>query len=560
VSATTLVVKRRSAGSAVRRARGLARRWPALIAAAAVLVVALVALLATHQRPALAVPAPKAVALVRADPTSAQVLAHSHYTRIAVLPQDSRYDQVMVYEGPRLFYTTLVSVRGTVVGDSDLRLSGYSFGSDIAKYPLVLGMLGLVFVLMSGVRPVWRLRNLDVLAVTSIAFAVVLFDGLLPSAMVLVAYPLLFYLALRCAGRALGAPRAAAPSTPIFEALTAGWSLPQQRRILRLVAVVSGLIVAMVGFSSLHVIDVGYAVMEGATAITHGLIPYGHIPDIMHGDTYPFGSYLFYVPLAFLSPVHNVWDDADFTLVSAVLAALLVALRLARWGRNRSAREGDVPAGRRELAGLRAAIAWLTFPPLLVTVSTGTTDVVLGGLLFAAVVLWRWPNASTALLALGGWFKLVPLALLPLGLARLRGKTLVRALATVLAVSAPMLALMLALGGIRGVGLMIDGLRFQETRVSAHNLWTTIGSVPLQQITQAATLALIAGAAVRLRRDPELAGDRARIAALCGAVLLGVQISANYWSFMYTAWVVPMLVLSTLAGNRAPDSPTEIRA
>ena len=80
----------------------------------------------------------------------------------------------------------------------------------------------------------------------------------------------------------------------------------------------AGLIVAMVGLSSLHVVDVGYAVMEGATLLTHGTLPYHHIPDVLHGDTYPLASYLLDVPLAALTPVRDAWSDADATLAVTV--------------------------------------------------------------------------------------------------------------------------------------------------------------------------------------------------------------------------------------------------
>jgi len=531
VSATSLAVSRpllRSATAAVRA--------PARATAAAVLLVALLALIATHHDPRLAVPRKTAVADIQSDPTAKPILKPGTFTRIVVLREDAIADQVLVYQGPRLIYRALVNTHGQVGAGTDMRKQGASAGSDIAKNPLVLGMLAALFVLMSGVWPLWRMRNLDVLAVSALTGTVVLFDDMFLSRMVLLAYPLLMYLAARCAWYALGRRRAAAASTPMFERLTAGWTLAQQRRILRLLAFACAMIIAMVGLSSLHLIDVSYAVMEGATAITHGLLPYGHIADIVHGDTYPFGSYLFYAPLAWLTPVNDVWGDADFTLVVAVLAAVFVAWRLAR---------STAPAQTPPLDGLRTAVAWLAFPPLIVTVSTGTTDVVLGAMLLAAIVLWRRPTASTALLALSAWFKLVPLALLPFGLARLRGRALRGSLIACVAISVLLSGLMIALGGVHGMTQMLSAMTFQDTRRSAEALWTWIGSVPLQPLAQAATLALIAGATVRLGLDRELAADRTRIAALCAAVLLGIQISANYWSFMYSAWVVPLLMLST---------------
>ena len=163
--------------------------------------------------------------------------------------------------------------------------------------------------------PLWRIRNLDVAVAASTALSIVLFNHWMLDRMVYVSYAAMAYLAIRCAWRALGPQRAERPATPIYEQLTRSWSATQQVRLLRLLALSCALVVAMVGLSSLSVIDVGYAVMEGATAIVHGLLPYGHVGDILHGDTYPIASYLLYTPFALFLPVHTVFDDADPVVV-----------------------------------------------------------------------------------------------------------------------------------------------------------------------------------------------------------------------------------------------------
>ena len=33
------------------------------------------------------------------------------------------------------------------------------------------------------------------------------------------------------------------------------------------------------------------------------------------------------------------------------------------------------------------------------------------------------------------------------------------------------------------------------------------------------------------------------MAALCAAILIGLQLSADYWAFLYLAWVMPLLAL-----------------
>jgi hypothetical protein len=146
-------------------------------------------------------------------------------------------------------------------------------------------------------------------------------------------------------------------------------------------------------------------------------------------------------------------------------------------------------------------------------------------------------------LAAGAWFKLAPAALLPLALAPLRREQRTRAVAGVALVSVAMVAAVVALGGASGTGDMVHAMGFQVSRPPLNSLWAVAGSVPLQQLTEAATLALIAAAVVALRRDPALAGDRRRVAALGGAVMLGLQMSSSYWTFMYLAWALPFLLL-----------------
>ena len=157
----------------------------------------------------------------------------------------------------------------------------------------------------------------------------------------------------------------------------------------------------MVGVSSTGV-DVIYAVMEGATKIVHGVLPYGHLPgDVIHGDTYPILSYALYVPVALVAPVSSMWDSVDLALGVCVLAAIAAAAcaYLATTGRSRIGRR----APEAELVGLRAALACLCFPPMLATVSTGTTDVLLGAMLALAIVLWQRPAASAAVIGAAGW-------------------------------------------------------------------------------------------------------------------------------------------------------------
>jgi hypothetical protein len=193
------------------------------------------------------------------------------------------------------------------------------------------------------------------------------------------------------------------------------------------------------------------------------------------------------------------------------------------------------------------ALAWLAVPPLLVTVSTGTTDVMLGAILAGAALLWRRPAACSGMLAVGGWFKLAPFALLPICLAPLRGRRLTRAVAAVVGVSLPPVALLLALGGLHGPVDMLHAMSFQLSRGSLQSVWSVLGVGGVQPLAQAGVIGLIVAAVVKLRREPDLAHDRARMAALGAVVLLGLQLAADYWAFLYLVWVIPLVGLWLLA-------------
>jgi hypothetical protein len=110
-----------------------------------------------------------------------------------------------------------------------------------------------------------------------------------------------------------------------------------------------------------------------------------------------------------------------------------------------------------------------------------------------------------------------------------------------------MIGALLAIGGTAGIGQMVHAMAYQVSRTDPHSLWAWIGSVPLQQLAEAATLALIAGAFVIFRRDPSLARDRTRVAGLFAAVLIGLQVAAGYWTYLYLSWVLPFVVLSLLS-------------
>lgn len=522
------------------------RRRPATCAAAIVLLLASIALTVVHQRPRQPLPARAAIADALRSAQVEQALSGVRWSAGASAI-DGQDERVSFFAGSRMVVDVLVGAHGAVRQVANFRTERVPYGDWIAYEPPVLCVLGLLFVLMVGVVPLRRVRNLDVLAALTLLAPVVLLDDHYIAASAIAAAPGVFWLGARCALRALGPARPTEASVPLLDHLTGRWSASERVRVLRLVLIALVLVFVMVGVSSPSADDVAYAVMEGATRMLHGVLPYGHLPgDVFHGDTYPILSYALYTPLALASPVNDIFSSVDLALAAAVAAALAGAAALAR-ATARGARRLGGSDSAAELGGLRAAIALLSFPPLLITVSTGTTDAALGVMLLLAVLLWRAPAASSAMLAVGAWFKLAPLALFPIWLAPRRGRSRLAALGGLALVSAGCLGLILALGGVSGVGAMVHAMGYQFDRESPQSFWYALGITGLQPIGEALVLALIAGASARFWRDPELAGDRARLAALSAAVMLGLQFTSSQWAFMYLAWVFPLVGVSLFA-------------
>jgi Glycosyltransferase family 87 len=519
------------------------KRFTPLLAGVVVALVAGTALTVVHGAPRPVVPAPAAIAASRADPVVERALLGSGWNRVSVSPLDRSLERVAFWKGSQVVVEVAVNAHRQVVQEQDFSRAKVPYGDWLAYQPALLIGLSLVFGLVTLVTPWRRMRNLDALVALSLLVSVVLFQHRYVNSSLLAAAPVLAYLAARCAWRALGPGRAAAPSTPLLTALATRAGPTGRIRWLRVTLGVVTLIFVMVGISSPFPVDVTYAVMEGATALIHGALPYGHMPPgILHGDTYPILSYALYTPLALIGPVRAQWDSVDGALAVAVLAALLAA-----WSALRSV------AGQRvrrspeaEEAGLRAALAVLTFPAVLITASTGTTDIVLAAMLGAALLLWRRPAAAAATLALAGWFKLAPFGLVPVLLAPLRGRRLAAALGVFGAISAAVLLLVVALGGAHGPGEMIRAVEFQFVRGSLQSVWSALGIESVQPLAQAGVLGLMAAATARLWREPGLASDPGRIAALSAALLIALQLAANYWAFLYLAWVVPLLSVGLL--------------
>ena len=539
------------------------RGWiPPFVAGIAAALVAGVVLTVTHHAPRSVVPPRVAIRAALHDPQTKRLLAGSRWNRITVDSLDDQIEHVTFFDGGRLVLSDTVH-RGLIVTlGQNGRAETVPYGDWIAYEPAVLVALSAIFALMTCVSPWRRLRNLDVVACISLLAPVVLLQREYVEASVVSALPGMFYLFLRLALKAFVPSRLAGVQQPLLGVITPGLDPVRRVHWLRVLVAVLAAVFLMVGVSSPAAVDVLYATMQGATTLIHGILPYGHLPPgVVHGDTYPILTYALYTPVALFAPVVSPWGaSVDAGLAVAAVAALGGAWAVSRMISARRPKPSPTRSIESEEAGLRAAVAFLTFPSLLITVSTGTTDVVLAAMLAVALLLWRRPAACSAMLAVGGWFKLVPFALLPIRLAPLRGRSLARALAAVALVSLPLVILLVALGGLHGPVEMVRGMSFQFSRGSLQSAWSELGIDGLQPVAQACVLGLLVAAVAKLRREPALAHDRGRMAAMMGSILVGLQLAADYWAFLYLAWLVPLLGLSLLADERGATATVEVPA
>jgi Glycosyltransferase family 87 len=471
----------------------------------------------------LRIPKQAAVRAALANPAVHKHLAKLGYDHTRATALDGELARVTFFDGAQIRAVAAVDAHGRVEHTQLFSPGAPWYGSSLSDAPWLLALLALGFVFATATLPLARWRNLDVLALLALTVPILAGDHQLFSLSVLSGYPPLLYLCARFVWRAKHGEGEQA-GTPLWEDATR--SVP---RLLGYLTAAAALLLAVVAISSPGAIDVGFASTAGATLLLHGTLPYGHMPpDVVHGDTYPLLGYVLYLPAAAIAPVRDAFDDTSSAVLVAFAAALVVAAALRKSGR-------------------RAMLAWLCFPPLAVAVASGTNDLLLAAAVALALALAARSARSALILAAGAWIKLAPVALVPLWLARTRGKPLMRAITAMAALTAALMATLLIMGGTAGVGHMLDAMTFQLDRGTLQSAWALLDTSWAQHVAQAATLALIAWSALRAR---EFATDPARLAALCGAVLAALQLSATNWSYLYVVWLFPCAAFALL-GDRA---------
>jgi hypothetical protein len=550
-----------------------------LCAVAAAFVLGTVGLWALHQQTRVhyRLPAKSAIAAARANRGDREFLAHNPTTRVRVIPLDSKLQRVTFFDGPQVVLDAAVGEHGEVVSTEEHVDGAPASGAALANSPWVLALFSCLFLLATLVLPLRRVRNLDALVLVSLTVTVPLINARLAGASVVCAYLALGYLTLRCltiglrtadpdartcaadpdvdprgggsadSQRAEG-PAGAAPSTPLLNWLCAGWEPRRRVALLRLIVAATVLAFAMITLTSSGYTDVAAASMQGATELLRGVLPYGHITLALHGDTYPLLNYILYTPGALWLPVSNAFSDLTGSLAVAMTASLLAGAALYRVaGSPQLAADGGEQRVERQL---RTTLAWFAFPPVLLAASGGSNDLLLAACLAWMLALRTRAATSLLLLAAGVWVKLVPLVLVAIWVPY-RRRELTRSWIAPVALSAALAGVLVALGGPGAITAMVRAMSFQFQRGSFYAPWYTFGLGWLQPFAQAGVIAALLAAVLRLRADPSVREDLVRMSALAGALLLGVQLAANYWTWSYLPWVLPFLLVALLTAERA---------
>jgi hypothetical protein len=373
------------------------------------------------------------------------------------------------------------------------------------------------------VRGGWSLLHLDLLVLLGFSISLALFDHAQIGLSVPLLYPFLIYLMVRMLLLAFGKGR---PRRPLPLRIPVGW-----------LAIAT---VFLVGFriglnvTDSNVIDVGYAGVIGAHRLMHDQPLYAHDwpANNAAGDTYGPVNYYAYVPAVAIFGWSGTWDDLPAAHAAAIAFDILTLLGLVLLGRRI----------RGPTLGVVLGFAWAAYPFSLWSLASDTNDTLVGLLVLAALLVVSSAPARGVMSAAAGLTKFAPLALGPLFLRGVgphwpRKRSLVLgALAFAVTLGLAMLPVFLD-GDLHT--FWHDTIVYQANRDTPFTVWGLWGGVRLEQhVLQGAVVAL----AIALAFVPRRRGV-VEVAALAGALIIALQMVANYWLYSYVVWFFPAVAV-----------------
>jgi Glycosyltransferase family 87 len=394
-----------------------------------------------------------------------------------------------------------------------------------ANYWWVWGPLALVFALaFIRTDKLFSLRNLDVVALLGFLVSHGFFRQGIVYEAVLLWYPPLIYLFLRTLLMGFG----------VGERVEKTSNLPTW--LLFVLAGLAGGLVLGLNLDA-RVIDVGYAGVVGADRILDGTMPYGNMPaDVGTGDTYGPLNYLLYAPFVLIFGFSGEWDFLPaahaLTVFSFVVGAL--ALLFAGW----------------KLAGLKGGaallFAWAAFPYTLYSTNNNTNDIVVAAAAAVGLATIASPIARGASVAAGFAIKLYPAILGPLWIMHDGAKR------------RPIVNFVLGGLGVFFLTfwvLLLDGKPLEAARLfyektlafqgARETPWTIFNQVPPLGFLQQPLLAAVVLLAFIVSAWPRRRTVR-RLAAFSAALVIGFQLTTNYWYYPYVTWFEPFVFLALL--------------
>src|SRR5579871_2072804 len=154
-----------------------------------------------------------------------QDLAGSHWDAAGADPLDGSFDRVTFTAGGRVVGEAQVSRAGVVSHVVNFQALRVPYGDWLAYEPALLAALAALFVLVTGVAPWRRVRNLDVVAALSLLAPAIVLRARYVDASVLAAVPGLAWLLGRCLWIGLSPASARrpdpAPAIPLWRVATA---------------------------------------------------------------------------------------------------------------------------------------------------------------------------------------------------------------------------------------------------------------------------------------------------------------------------------------------------